>query len=259
MIFRVIIPRNKRTGGGLTLNIDYYFRKPEKFPIPGFLAELREPWEILALANTFLENSLVKHDIRENHGSVCIGNGGEASSPVFHNSYYIDGGSVIYNGVTIIGPVYIGRNVEIMPGALIRPYTIIGDGCSVGHGSEVKHVVMFGGAKIASLAFAGDSVLGASARLGSGVITANRKFDQSEVSLKLPDGKKNLGADKFGLILGDSSRLGANCVTQPGTHIGPNTWVFPGVAARGFIPENTRVAEERTLRFSPNAGVELKP
>jgi bifunctional UDP-N-acetylglucosamine pyrophosphorylase/glucosamine-1-phosphate N-acetyltransferase len=178
---------------------------------------------------------------------------------VFHNSYYIDSGTVIYNGVTIIGPVYIGRNVELMPGALIRPYTIIGDGCSVGHGSEVKHTVMFGGAKIASLAFAGDSVLGASARLGSGVITANRKFDQSEVTAKIAGETVSLGADKFGLILGDSSRVGANCVTQPGTHIGPNTWVFPGVAARGFIPENTRVAEERTIRLSPNEPVELKP
>ncbi|MDR0446132.1 MAG: hypothetical protein LBH17_03745 [Oscillospiraceae bacterium] len=242
----------------MSIKLSYYFRKPETFPIPGFLTELTAPQEILKLAVTFLDNSLVQHDIRENHGELRAGNGGDAA-PVFHNSYYIDSGTVIYNGVTIIGPAYIGRNVELMPGALIRPYTIIGDNCSVGHGSEVKHTVMFGGSKVASLAFAGDSVLGAGARLGSGVITANRKFDQTEVTARLGDEVISLGADKFGLILGDYSRLGANCVTQPGTHIGPNTWVFPGVAVRGFIPENTRVMEERALKFSPNEITELKP
>ncbi|MDR2421083.1 MAG: hypothetical protein LBD49_03135 [Oscillospiraceae bacterium] len=243
----------------MSFDIHYYFRKPEKFPIPGFLAELREPREILELAVTFLENSLVRHDIRENHGTIRAGSGGDTAMPVFHNSYYVDSGTVIYNGATIIGPVYIGKDAEIMPGALIRPYTIVGDGCSVGHGSEVKHTVMFGGAKIASLAFAGDSVLGASARLGSGAITANRRFDQSEITARAGEETRSLGADKFGLILGDSSRLGANCVTQPGTHIGPGAWIFPGVAARGFIPENTRVTEDRTLKFSPNDPAELRP
>jgi bifunctional UDP-N-acetylglucosamine pyrophosphorylase/glucosamine-1-phosphate N-acetyltransferase len=239
-------------------NIDYYFKKPEKFPIAGFLDGITYPHEILTRAKDVLNATVRDTDTRENHGELRFGNDGEGNA-VFHGEYFIGEGTTIYNGVTIIGPVYIGRNCEILPGAILRPYTILGDGCSVGHGSELKHTVMYGGAKVASLAFVGDSVLGASARIGSGVITANRKFDQTIVSAKLDGEKYSLETDYFGLILGDASRLGANCVSQPGTHIGSYTWVFPSVCVRDFIPERVRVMEEARLVFSENPVVELKP
>ena len=240
----------------MSLDINYYFKKLDKFPIPGFLTECKTPADILTFAKTFLtniENNTKKGYIQENHGEI------RGAGPTLYNAYYIDQGTVIYNDVTIIGPVYIGRNVEIMPGAIIRPYTIIGDNCSIGHGSELKHTVMFAGAKVASLAFVGDSVLGAGARIGSGVITANRKFDQSEVSVKIDGEKYDLDSDYFGLVLGDNSRLGANCTTQPGTHIGANTWVFPSICVRDFIPEQVRVTEEQNLVFAENPVIELKP
>ena len=162
----------------MSTKLDYFFQHQERFPFPDFFDGLTEAYEILQKAKVFLKETLTDRGVRENHG-VCKG-----EAPALYNEYYIGEGTVIYNDVTIIGPVYIGRNCEIMPGAILRPYTILSDGCSVGHGSEVKHTVMFGGAKISSLAFAGDSVLGVSARIGSGVITANRKFNQSEVTLK---------------------------------------------------------------------------
>jgi len=166
---------------------------------------------------------------------------------------------VLYDNVTIIGPVYIGKHVTIMPGATIRPGTILSDNCSVGHGSEVKNSVLFGGAKVASLAFVGDTVLGKSARVGSGVVTANRKFDQSNASITLDGERHCLGADFFGCIVGDSSRLGANSVTQPGTHIGPHTWIFPMTGIRGFIPREKRVFAEQTLCMTDNEIIQLKP
>ena len=240
----------------MSLDLNYYFKKLDKFPIPGFLTDCKTPADILAFAKVFLTNietNTKKGYIQENHGEI------RGTGPTLYNAYYIDQGTVIYNDVTIIGPVYIGRNVEIMPGAVIRPYTIIGDNCSIGHGSELKHTVMFAGAKVASLSFVGDSVLGASARVGSGVITANRKFDQTNAAVKIDGIKHELETDYFGLVLGDSSRLGANCTTQPGTHIGPNSWVFPSICVRDFVPAQTRVMEAQTLVYDENPIVELKP
>lgn len=233
--------------------IEYYFQHREKFPFPEFFEGLTEAYEILQKAKSFLKETLVEPDVK-----TCLAEL-RGDKPNFHGNYFIDEGTVIYNDVTIIGPVYIGKNCEIMPGAILRPNTILSDGCSVGHGSEVKHCVLFGGAKVASLAFAGDCVLGASARIGSGVITANRKFDQSNATLKLDGEKVDLGDSYFGCILGDSSRLGANCVTQPGTHIGPYTWVFPLTNVRGFIPGDKRVYHPRELVMDENERVELKP
>jgi bifunctional UDP-N-acetylglucosamine pyrophosphorylase/glucosamine-1-phosphate N-acetyltransferase len=237
----------------MSMDIDYYFKHPERFPIAGFLDGLSSPAEILTKANTALHSALTLPGVRENRGETRGGNIN------LLGEYSIGEGTVIYGGVSIMGPVFIGRNCEIMPGALIRPYSIIGDGCSVGHGCELKRAVLFGGAKVASLAFVGDSVLGASARIGSGAITANRKFDQSAISVRFGGETNDLGGAHFGLILGDSSRLGANCVSQPGTHIGPYTWVFPLTAVRGFIPREKRVYAKTQLTFDDNPPVELSP
>jgi len=237
----------------MSTKISYYFSKLDKFPIPGFFDGLTDAYEILSRSKLYLKDTLVASDVKENHGEM------RGTNPSLYGNYYIGEGTVIYNDVTIIGPVYIGKNCEIMPGAVIRPNTIIADGCSIGHGSEVKHCVMFGGSKIASLAFAGDSILGASARIGSGVITANRKFDQSNASVKVNGEKHDLGDSFFGCILGDSSRMGANSVSQPGTHIGPYTWIFPLTNVRGFIPAGKRVYSESKLVFEENEIVELKP
>ena len=228
----------------MSTKISYYFSKLDKFPIPDFFHGLNDAYEILGRAKMYLKDTLVASDIKENHGIM------RCSDPSLYGNYYIGEGTVIYNDVTIMGPVYIGKNCEIMPGAVIRPNTIIADGCSVGHGSEIKHCVMFGGSKVASLAFAGDSILGASARIGSGVITANRKFNQTNATIKV-DGEK--------LDLGDSSRLGANSVTQPGTHIGPYTWIYPLTNVRGFIPAGKRVYNDLKLVFEENEIVELQP
>ncbi len=179
----------------MSTKIAYFFSKLDKFPIPGFFEELTETNQILQKTKTYLKDTLVNLDIKENHGEI------RGDAPNFHGNYYIGEGSVLYNDVTIIGPVYIGKNCEIMPGAIIRPNTIIADGCSVGHGSEVKHCVMFGGSKIASLAFAGDSILGASARIGSGVITANRKFNQTNATIKVEGERIDLGDSFFGCDL----------------------------------------------------------
>ena len=237
----------------MSVAVDYYFKKPDRFPFPDFFNGISETREILSKATEYLKRLLSDPDIRENRGEI------RGVSPSLYGSFMIGDGTVLYNGVTIIGPVYIGKNCEIMPGAVIRPNTVISDECFVGHGSEVKHSVLFGGAKVASLAFVGDSVLGASSRVGSGVITANRKFDQTNASVKFGGEKRDLGTDYFGCILGDSSRLGANSVTQPGAHIGPYCRIFPLTCVRGFVPERTAVYNKTETVFEETTAAELKP
>lgn len=234
----------------MVTEIGYYFSNFDKFPIAGFFEGMKHPWEPLAKVNGFLDEFLVKPDVKENKGN-CLG------QCDFYGNYYIGEGTVIYNGVTIIGPVYIGKNCEIMPGAIIRPNTILGDNCVLGHCSEVKHCVVFNGAKIQSTSFAGDCVIGKSARIGSGAITANRKFDQSNISVKADSGKLDLGTGFFGCVIGDNSRIGANSVTQPGTHIGQYTWIYPATNVRGFIPSRKRVFQDRPLTMLENEVHEL--
>lgn len=237
----------------MSTEISYYFQHLDRFVFPDYFDDLTHTYEILAKAKPFLQKLLVEPDVKENHGTV------KGDAPNLHGNYYIGEGTVIYNDVTIIGPVYVGKNCELMPGAILRPGTILSDGCSVGHGSEVKRSVLFPGAKVASLAFAGDCVLGCSARIGSGVITANRKFNQSNATLKVDGARVDLGDSYFGCVLGDAARLGANCVTQPGCHIGHHTWVYPLTNVRGFIPACRHVYHPREVVMEEHEAVELKP
>jgi bifunctional UDP-N-acetylglucosamine pyrophosphorylase/glucosamine-1-phosphate N-acetyltransferase len=211
--------------------LDYYFKHIDEFELPELFNGCEFPWQVLKRATELLSK-----------------NGGFISST-----------AKIHKTAELVAPVWIGDDCEIGHGALIRPFTIMGRGCHTGHGSEVKHSILQNGAKVASLAFVGDSVLGKSARIGSGVITGNRRFDQSEVTCKFADGTREpLGSDYFGVVLGDNSRLGANSVTQPGTHIGAFTWVYPMTNVRGFVPERKRVYHEQTLTLADNAALELK-
>jgi bifunctional UDP-N-acetylglucosamine pyrophosphorylase/glucosamine-1-phosphate N-acetyltransferase len=112
-------------------------------------------------------------------------------------------------------------------------------------------------AKVQSLSFVGDSVIGRSARVGSGAITANRKFNQTNITVKTNDGVIDMGTDFFGCILGDNSRLGANSVTSPGTLIGKYCWIFPLTSVRGFIPEAKRVFHKTPIIMEDNDRIDL--
>ena len=235
----------------MTIEAGYYFKHPEKLPVAGLMGSGSPAYEMLAGLKPLLNGLLVSNNTTDNRGTL---KGGDVC---FYGNYFVGEGSIIYNNVTIIGPVYIGKDCELLPGAIIRPNTVIGDNCSVGHGSEVKHSIMFNGSKVASLAFVGDSILGASARIGSGVITANRRFDQRNIILKSPEGEYDVGDSYFGVILGDSARLGANSVSQPGTHIGPYTWIYPMTSVRGFIPREKRVYHPYSIEMEDNGAFEL--
>lgn len=238
----------------MELNLNYYFNNYQQNKIMNQLTQnIKNIWDIRNNSKKFLEENIVEKGLKENHG-VLLGD-----NVTFIGNYYVGEGTKIYPGTVIEGPVYIGKNVSIMPGAYVRPGTITGDKCVIGFNSEVKNSVIQDGAKIASLAFVGDSILGKSARIGSGVITANRRFDQQNIRLRQENGEKlDTGTDFFGCILGDYARIGANSVTSPGTLIGPYTWIYPATSIHGFIPKEKRVYNKSNWTIEDNVKIELK-
>ena len=233
------------------LKLDYYFKEMDKFTFKEVFDGCTYPWEALEKAKEFIKEQIVDKDVKINKAEV-----GEFVS--ISGNYFIDEGTKIHANAVIQGPVMIGKNVEIQSGALIRPWTVIGDNCVVGHASEVKHCIMQNKSKVASLAFCGDTILGKSTRIGSGIILANRRFDQQNITVKINGEKHDVGTDFFGAIIGDSTRLGANSTTVPGTFIGPYTWILPTVQVRGFIPAEKRVFPLAEYRVEENPKVELK-
>jgi NDP-sugar pyrophosphorylase family protein len=214
-----------------------------------FLKEAKDPVDALNKLPQFLK-SLVG---TEQHIDGVVEAGAQLHGPV-----YVGAGSIVHSGVVLEGPVYIGKNVTIRPHANIRHGAYLGDNCVIGHSADVKNTLALHGCKIQDGTFAGDSILGTNARIGSGAIVANRKFNQSNIRVTYADSAIDSQRDFLGAFIGDDARLGANVVTSPGTVIGPHTWVGSGVILQGYVQPDQLITVQQTLNYTPKERITLK-
>jgi bifunctional UDP-N-acetylglucosamine pyrophosphorylase / glucosamine-1-phosphate N-acetyltransferase len=152
-----------------------------------------------------------------------------AGAWLFDDRITIGPGTVIEPGALIKGPTVVGENTEIRQGAYIRGNCLVGDGCVVGHTTELKGSIMLDGAKAGHFAYIGDSILGRDVNLGAGTKMANLKVIPGSIVLRANKQNYDTGRRKLGAILGDQSETGCNSVTSPGTLIGPQSIIYPGV------------------------------
>ncbi|MCI8779031.1 MAG: hypothetical protein HFI87_07790 [Bacilli bacterium] len=231
----------------MNFKIDYYFTEIENDEIfYKLINNKKEVLEIFDASYKFIETIKEKNKQEINTNKI-----GENVKII--GSVYIGEGTEIGNNCIIEGPVYIGKNCKLLYNAYIRPGTILGNDCVIGFSTEVKHTIMRDGSKVSDLAFVGDSIIGKNSRIGSGVIVANRGFNQSDIIIKDEDKNPiNLKRDVMGIILGDNSRIGSNATTSPGTFIGKFTWIFPHTCIHGFIPSEKKVYDKQNLVFIDN-------
>ncbi|MBI1309458.1 MAG: NTP transferase domain-containing protein [Proteobacteria bacterium] len=221
--------------------------------LPDDLAKLirssKTPLEMLNALPAFLKKKLKGQTI---HGTVEKG-------AVLHGDVYVGKGSTVHSGAVVEGPVYIAEDVTIRPHANIRHGTYLGKGCVIGHSADVKNTLAVKGCKIQDGTFSGDSVLGHNARVGSGVILANRKFNQSSIGVSF-NGKKPVDSkrDFLGCFMGDDSRIGANAITSPGTVIGQHTWVGSGAVISGYVAPDQLVTVKQELEYKSKQRISLK-
>ena len=150
------------------LSINYYFEDLDACPCK--VRNDSKPWELLKYKNNvFTFHSSLIHGFLE-------------KSVIIKGIVYIGENTVIDENVSIQGPCWIGDNCIIRSSTLIRPYSVVGDFVVIGHNSEVKNSIIFNDAKIASHAVVNDSIIGKGARIGSGTITDNRRFDQKKLN-----------------------------------------------------------------------------
>lgn len=219
-------------------SLKYYFSN-----LPSNHAELfseaKTPWQLINLKDKFCFN-FKKSKI-----------GSKLSDQVIVKGQVIIGRNTkIDPFVVITGPVVIGDNCQIASFSQIRPKTVIGNNVVVGHAAEIKNSFIFDNAKIQSGSFVGDSVIGEGVRIASGVICANRRFDQEVISIKINEKKFSTKKDKFGVIIGDYSRIGAQCTLAPGTIIGQHTWIYPNLFIKGFIESDSLVQGKTQIKIS---------
>lgn len=169
---------------------------------------------------------------------------------------FIEKGAVVEGAFlnTKEGPIYIGRDAEIMEGACIRGgfagcenskvkmggkiygATTLGPHCKVG--GEVECTVMLGYSNKAHDGFLGDAVIGQWCNLGGGTTASNLKNNYTEIKLwNYPAGRfLKTGLQFCGLFMGDHSLTGVNTMINTATVLGVGVNIHGSGFPRNFIP-----------------------
>ncbi len=152
------------------------------------------------------------------------------------------------------GPIYIGKDSEIMEGSLIRgPFALCNNATikmgakiygptTIGPyskmGGEINNCVIFGYSNKGHDGFLGNSVVGEWCNLGADTNNSNLKNNYAEVRLwdYETEGFAKTGLQFCGLMMGDHSKCGINTMFNTGTVIGVSANIFGSGFPRNFIP-----------------------
>jgi UDP-N-acetylglucosamine diphosphorylase/glucosamine-1-phosphate N-acetyltransferase len=152
------------------------------------------------------------------------------------------------------GPIYIGKDAEIMEGSVIRgPFALCeGAGVKLASkvygattvgpyskiGGEVNNSVLFGYSNKGHDGFLGNSVLGEWCNIGADSNNSNLKNNYEEVKLWSyeTEGFAKTGLQFCGLMMGDHSKCGINTMFNTGTVVGVSANIFGSGFPRNFVP-----------------------
>ena len=188
---------------------------------------------------------------------------GRTSQPIPEGTRYIDKENIfIEEGAVLtfatlnasLGPIYIGKDAEIMEGAVVRgPFamcehavlklnakiygaTTLGPYCKVG--GEVNNAVLMAHSNKGHDGYLGNAVIGEWCNIGADTNNSNLKNNYAEVKLwDYETGRfAKTGLQFCGLMMGDHSKCGINTMFNTGTVIGVSANIFGSGFPRNFVP-----------------------
>ena len=175
---------------------------------------------------------------------------------IYGNELFIEEGAVIKAAVinTETGPVYIGKNAEIKPGALIEGPFALGEHARVNMGAKIRgnttvgphavvggelnNAVIFGNSNKAHEGYLGNAVIGEWCNLGADTNNSNLKNNFSTVKVwnYKSASFEDCGKTKCGLFMGDHAKTAINTMFNTGSVVGVAANVIgPGIPSK-YIP-----------------------
>jgi UDP-N-acetylglucosamine diphosphorylase/glucosamine-1-phosphate N-acetyltransferase len=217
----------------------------------GFFKKLNQVWDIFKMNGEAIKSDfeLITHNRNSESVSTTVNVFGRF--PVFVEK----GAKLEYVSLNASdGPIYIGKDAEIMEGSLIRgPFalceesvikmgakiygpTTIGPWCKVG--GEINNSVFFAYSNKAHDGFLGNAVVGEWCNFGADSNNSNLKNNYSPVKMWSYRSEHfiDTGLQFCGLIMGDYSKCAINMMFNTGTVVGVCTNLFGAGFPRNFIP-----------------------
>ena len=230
---------------------DVDFTLYKQIECSGDVLQLKNTWDIFSLNDKAIEADFDL--ITQGRTSAPIPEGVHAINK--ENIFIEEGATISFSSLNASkGPIYIGKDAEIMEGCLVRgPFamcehsvlkmgakvygaTTLGPYCKVG--GEVNNSVLFGFSSKGHEGFLGNSVLGEWCNVGADTNTSNLKNNYAEVKLWNYQVERftNTSLQFCGLMMGDHSKCGINTMFNTGTVIGVSANIFGSGFPRNFIP-----------------------
>jgi UDP-N-acetylglucosamine diphosphorylase / glucose-1-phosphate thymidylyltransferase / UDP-N-acetylgalactosamine diphosphorylase / glucosamine-1-phosphate N-acetyltransferase / galactosamine-1-phosphate N-acetyltransferase len=127
--------------------------------------------------------------------------------------------ATIENGVVLKAPVIIGEHCFVGANAYLRGGVYLGNFSKVGTSCEIKSSIIFNNSNIAHFNFIGDSIIGSNVNFEAGSLTANHYNERTDrkIYVLYKSAIIETNVEKFGSLVGDNSKIGANAVLSPGT------------------------------------------
>ena len=209
---------------------------------------IQYPWDIFRLNDWAIRQDFELLTKKRKSQSVP-----KSNKVIDPENIFLEKGAIVQHSTlnASAGPVYIGKNAEVMEGAIIRGPFALGEGAclkmgakvygatSIGPyciaGGEIKNSVLFGYSNKAHDGYLGDSVIGEWCNIGAGTTNSNLKNNAGEVKVWTPKGLVSAGM-KCGVMMGDYSRTAINTSINTGTVIGVCCNVFGNGLTPKYIP-----------------------
>lgn len=224
---------------------------------------LEYPWEIFRYNDSAIRNDFQLLTYGRTSAKVSSTNKTIAAENIF-----VEAGAkaehCLLNAST--GPIYIGKNAEIMEGSIIRGPFALCEGAVVKMGAkiygattlgpysvaggEIKNSVIFGFSNKAHDGYLGDSVIGEWCNLGAGTSNSNLKNNAQEIKLWDAVTGQSLSAGlKCGVLMGDYCRSAINTSFNSGTVTGVCCNIFGNGLTDAYIPSFTW-GTDRPVRYN---------
>ncbi len=141
---------------------------------------------------------------------------------------YLEEWVILKSGTYIEGNVYFWKNCEVWPYTHIRWNTSFWADTKAWSFSEIKWCYFADDTVVAQSTVIVDTVAGMDVNFWSGTITTNWRHDNTNIKAMSKGKLVDTGRRKFGSIVGDHVRFGANTSIYPGRTIPSDGTTLPG-------------------------------
>jgi bifunctional N-acetylglucosamine-1-phosphate-uridyltransferase/glucosamine-1-phosphate-acetyltransferase GlmU-like protein len=168
-----------------------------------FHDESASPWEVCRLADEIIRSWI------------------ERLSSIYHvtDGIAIHELASVEPGAVLKAPCIISEGCFVASYAYLRGGVWLGNNVIIGPSTEVKSSFICANSKAAHFNFIGDSIIGENVNIEAGAILANFRNEWKDKEIICFDGVRYIQTrqNKFGSLIGDGTRIGANAVLAPGT------------------------------------------